>query len=771
MAVTNRDISSLLNASHPKPHQVLGLHPESAKGYLVITVFLPHLINHKATDAAIEGGVEGGVECVIEILDSKTQKSLGKLKPIAAEGLYSLKLRRKKAFDYQLKITRHINGEKQSVIFDDAFAFSSTQVLGGLDLHLLREGCHQNAYKKLGAHLTNLKTCSGREVSGCSFAVWAPNASHVSVIGDFNQWDGRCHPMVSCQVGDSAIEHSESSGYWTLFIPNIDAGALYKFEIKDHAGNLQPAKADPFGLQAQYRPDTASIVANEKDYPWQDQQWLSERAQRNAHNAAISIYEVHLGSWQRDENNQYLNYRTIADKLIPYTLEMGFTHLQLMPISEFPFDGSWGYQPVGLFSPSSRFGSREDFQYFVDQCHQANLGLLIDWVPGHFPSDPHGLAQFDGSHLYEHADPRQGYHPDWNTLIYNYGRVEVANFLRASALHWLDTFHVDGIRVDAVASMLYLDYSRKAGEWIPNKHGGRENLEAVDFLKRFNEELYSLYPGTFSIAEESTSWPGVSRPTDNGGLGFGYKWNMGWMNDSLEYMKRDPVHRQHHHNELSFSLVYAFDENFVLPLSHDEVVHGKGSLIARMPGDAWQQFANLRAYYGFMWAHPGKKLLFMGCEFAQGKEWDHDKALDWHQLDIHWHSGVQRLVQDLNKVYTTTPALYQKDCQQQGFTWLDHENAQQSIYSFIRFGDNGTSPAVVLCNFSTQAQQNFTVGVPEAGSYKELINTDMEIYAGSGQGNSFPLQSINSPWQGQPHQIKVTVPPMATVIFCLQGAN
>ena len=752
MALTNREITSLLNASHTNPHSVLGLHPENETGYLVITVFMPHLTANNASDATIE------------ILDSKSQKSLGKLKQLASEGLFSLKLRRKKAFDYQLQITRNTKGEKQSVICDDAFAFSSTQVLGELDLHLLREGNHQSAYKKLGGHLTTLNTSAGREVSGCSFAIWAPNASHVSVIGDFNQWDGRCHAMAN------TVHHGENSGYWTVFIPNIEAGALYKFEIKDHDGNLLPAKADPFGIQAQYRPDTASIVANEKDYPWQDQQWLKEREKRNARNAAISIYEVHLGSWQRDENNLYLNYRTIADKLIPYTLEMGFTHIQLMPVSEFPFDGSWGYQPVGLFSPSSRFGSREDFQYFVDQCHQANLGLLIDWVPGHFPSDPHGLAQFDGSHLYEHADPRQGYHPDWNTLIYNYGRVEVANFLRASALHWLDTYHVDGIRVDAVASMLYLDYSRKEGEWIPNKDGGRENLEAVDFLQRFNEELYSLYPGTFSVAEESTSWPGVSRPTDNGGLGFGYKWNMGWMNDSLEYMKRDPIHRQHHHNELSFGLVYAFDENFVLPLSHDEVVHGKGSLIARMPGDAWQQFANLRAYYGFMWAHPGKKLLFMGCEFAQGKEWDHDKSLDWHQLDIHWHSGVQRLVKDLNKVYTTTPALYQKDCQQEGFTWLDHENAQQSIYSFIRYGENKQHPVIVICNFTSEVHHNFTVGVPVAGKYHELINTDLDIYAGSGQSNGDNICSEQTPWQGQPHRINITVPPMATVILSLQGA-
>ncbi len=751
MTTVNGDNTGKLETSLHDIVNVLGLKTDMASGYLVISVIKPEFAN------TLHG-------FTLEILDSKTQKSLGKLKKISNEGLFSLKLRRKKPFCYQLRLTQDHSNEKQSVIFEDAFAFSSTQVLAELDLHLLREGNHQGAYKKLGAHLTSLATHGGRQVSGCSFAVWAPNASQVSVIGDFNQWHGSVHPMTN------AIHHGIKSGYWTLFIPDINAGAQYKFLLKDQAGNLLPAKADPFGMQAQYRPDTASIVANETPYAWQDQQWMDEREKRNARDAAIAIYEVHLGSWQRDENNHYLNYRELADKLIPYTVDMGFTHIQLMPVSEFPFDGSWGYQPVGLFAPSSRFGNVEDFQYFVDQCHQANLGLLIDWVPGHFPSDDHGLAQFDGSHLYEHADPRQGYHPDWNTLIYNYGRVEVANFLRASALHWLDTYHIDGIRVDAVASMLYLDYSRKAGEWIPNVHGGRENLEAVDFLKRFNQELYALHPGTFSVAEESTSWPGVSHPTEHGGLGFGYKWNMGWMNDSLEYMKRDPIYRQHHHNELSFGLVYAFNENFVLPLSHDEVVHGKGSLIARMPGDAWQQFANLRAYYGFMWAHPGKKLLFMGGEFAQGKEWDHDQALDWHQLDIPWHKGVQRLVKDLNKLYTNTPALYQKDCQPEGFEWLDHENAAQSIYSFIRYGHN-TAPVVVVCNFTNAVHHDFALGVPVAGVYQELINTDLTIYQGSGQGNVTGVNSENTPWQGQNQRISITVPPMATVIFSLQGTD
>jgi len=731
MTLTANDIENLVHARHQAPHSVLGLHAEQASGYLVITAFFPDIDS-------------------IEIIATDSQKSLGKLKSVNSSGLYTLKLRRKKPFSYQLKVTQN----NESNIIDDAFAFSAT--LGELDIHLLNEGNHEKPYQVLGAHL-----CQQKGVEGVSFALWAPNASHVAVIGDFNNWDGRCHPMQNIE------HHGNLSGYWNIFIPQATAEQCYKFELKDQQGNLLPHKADPYGAQAQYRPDTASVISAEQPYPWQDQQWLNQRAQRNSRDAAISIYEVHLGSWRRDEDNQFLNYRTIADLLIPYVLDMGFTHIQLMPVSEHPFDGSWGYQPVGLFAPSIRFGSESDFQYFVDQCHQANLGLLIDWVPGHFPSDAHGLAQFDGSHLFEHADPRQGYHPDWNTLIYNYGRIEVTNFLRASALYWLDKYHVDGIRVDAVASMLYLDYSRKDGEWIPNKHGGRENLEAVAFLQRFNCELYQQYPGTFSVAEESTSWPGVSKPTDSGGLGFGFKWNMGWMNDSLEYIKRDPVHRQHHHSELSFSLVYAFDENFVLPLSHDEVVHGKGSIIDRMPGDAWQQFANLRAYYGYMWAHPGKKLLFMGCEFAQGKEWDHDHQLDWHQLDIHWHSGVQRLVKDLNHLYQNTPALYQQDCQAEGFKWLDHQNAKQSLYSFIRFGVNQSTAVIIVCNFTDQTHQNFAVGVPVEGDYQEIFNSDDKIYSGSGQGNHSNITSETIAWQGQSHRINITVPPLSTVMFSL----
>jgi len=744
-SIKQTDIDAIAQARHGAAHTILGLHALTKADFLVISVFFPE------------------AESVV-IVDKKTQKPLATLTQVDVSGFFVAKLRRKKPFAYQLRVT----SDGQTQILEDAFAYSAdsgASILGEMDIHLLNEGNHQKPYQKLGAHYRIVVDQNGSDVEGVTFSLWAPNAGSVSVIGDFNQWDGRFHPM------ENIVHHGKRSDYWTIFVPNIQLGSLYKFELKDGHGNALANKADPYGRQAQYRPDTACIVANEQAYPWQDAKWLSERAQRNARNAAISIYEVHLGSWRRAANGDFLNYRDIAKQLIPYVLEMGFTHIQLMPVSEFPFDGSWGYQPVGLFAPTARFGSREDFQYFVDSCHQASIGLLIDWVPGHFPSDPHGLAQFDGTHLYEHEDRRLGFHPDWNTLIYNYGRTEVANFLRASAMHWLDNFHVDGIRVDAVASMLYLDYSRKEGEWLPNIHGGRENLEAVAFLQRFNEELYNQYPGTFSVAEESTSWPGVSRPTDSGGLGFGYKWNMGWMNDSLQYMQEDPIHKKHHHDKLSFSLVYAFDENFVLPLSHDEVVHGKGSILARMPGDTWQQFANLRAYYGFMWTHPGKKLLFMGCEFAQGKEWDHDSELEWQQLDTHWHSGVQRLVKDLNKVYTTTPALYEKDCMQEGFAWLEHDNAEQSIYSFIRYGENNplkkSNPVIVICNFTPQCHQNYQLGVPVAGFYQEILNSDAEIYGGSNQGNLGGVESIAGQCQGQEQHIIITVPPLSTVIFSL----
>jgi len=759
MSLSVNDINALVEAYHPSPTQVLGLNTDQSNGNLRITCYFPHITNiHSIEILAL---LPFKKEAKFDNADKV--KSLGKLVKVHNSGLYSLKLRRKNKFNYRLRVIT----STETLLIDDPYFFSAT--ISVLDIYFLNEGNHQKPYEKLGAH-QQTKSVNGQDIHGVSFAVWAPNASHVSLIGDFNLWDERSHPMQNITLDNIA------SGYWSIFVPQASVGQKYKFAIKDKDGIALPFKADPYGNQAQYRPDTASIVSSKDNYMWNDQNWMAKREERNSLNAAISIYEVHLGSWRRSENNEFLNYREIADQLIPYTLEMGFTHIQLMPVSEFPFDGSWGYQPVGLFAPTARFGSEEDFQYFVDACHQANLGLLIDWVPGHFPSDPHGLATFDGTHLFEHEDPKQGFHPDWNTLIYNYGRVEVANFLRASALHWLDKYHIDGIRVDAVASMLYLDYSRKENEWIPNIHGGRENLEAVAFLKRFNEELYQQYPGTFSVAEESTSWPGVSRPTHDGGLGFGFKWNMGWMNDSLRYMQHKPVHRSHHHNELSFSLVYAFDENFILPLSHDEVVHGKGSILAKMPGDAWQQFANLRAYYSFMWAHPGKKLLFMGCEFAQGKEWDHDNQLDWHQLDIHWHSGVQLLIKDLNKTYCNTPALYEKDCQADGFSWLDHQNSDQSIYSFIRFGHDTKKPAkenavVVICNFTANTHKKFKLGVPTTGKYIEILNSDADIYGGSNTLNKGDLPSVDSPWQGQQQYIEITVPPLATAMYMLNDSN
>ncbi|HYC01939.1 MAG TPA: 1,4-alpha-glucan branching protein GlgB, partial [Azospirillaceae bacterium] len=514
---------------------------------------------------------------------------------------------------------------------------------------------------------------------------------------------------------------------------------------------------------------TASIVARIDRHEWRDAEWMAARAERNALTAPISIYEVHLGSWRRGEDNRYLTYRELADSLIPYVKEMGFTHIQTMPVNEYPFDGSWGYQPVGLYAPTSRFGAPEDFQYFVDACHQAGIGLLIDWVPGHFPTDAHGLYQFDGTHLYEHADPRQGYHPDWNTSIYNYGRSEVSNFLISNALYWLRDYHIDGLRVDAVASMLYLDYSRKEGEWIPNRFGGRENLEAIDFLRRMNELVYGTDEGqgggAITIAEESTAWPGVSRPTYVGGLGFGYKWNMGWMHDTLRYMQRETVFRRYHHNDLSFGLLYAFSENFILPLSHDEVVHGKGSILTRMPGDAWQKFANVRAYYGFMWTHPGKKLLFMGGEFAQGREWNFDGSLEWHLLDVHWHEGVRRLVRDLNRLYREVPALHERDCEADGFRWIKGNAADESVLAYARLGSRPDSLAVVVSNFTPVPHEGYRIGLPEPGFYAERLNSDAEQYAGSGLGNGGGITAEAVEWDGQPYSAEIILPPLATVVF------
>jgi 1,4-alpha-glucan branching enzyme len=615
-------------------------------------------------------------------------------------------------------------------------------------------GRHERLYDWLGAHVMEVDG-----VPGVRFTVWAPNARRVSVVGEFNFWDGRHHMM----------RRHIPSGVWELFIPHLSVGTIYKYEIKTRDGHLLPQKADPFGFAAERPPQTASRVVDTRDYVWGDSGWMSNRRDQSALDRPISIYEVHLGSWRRDPQNpqEYLSYRELAAQLIPYVQSLGFTHIQLMPVSEFPFDGSWGYQPVGLFAPTSRFGSPQDFMYFVDSCHQAGLGVLIDWVPGHFPSDGHGLARFDGTPLYEHADERQGFHPDWNTYIYNYGRCEVANFLFANALFWLEQYHVDGLRVDAVASMLYLDYSRKQGEWIPNAYGGRENLEAIDLLKRINQKVYERFPDIMMVAEESTAWPGVSHPVHAGGLGFGYKWNMGWMNDSLRYMENDPIHRQYHHHDLTFSLLYAFNENFILPLSHDEVVHGKRSLLDKMPGSGDEKFANLRAYYSFMWTHPGKKLLFMGGEFAQGVEWNHNVSLDWHLLDVHYHQGVQRLVQDLNRLYREYPPLHRHDCNPQGFEWVEADDRHNSIFAFIRKAEH-CAPLLIVSNMTPVTREAYRLGVPAAGYYRELLNTDAQIYGGGDRGNGGGCVAQEQESHGRPWSINLLLPPLSTLVFILE---
>ena len=635
------------------------------------------------------------------------------------------------------------------VICDDVYSFESS--LDDSAMYLFNEGTLEHAYRHLGAHFIEL---SGKQ--GVRFSVWAPNASSVSVIGEFNHWQKSQHFM----------RFHPASGVWDLFIPELTQGQCYKFAITTLSGEVLE-KADPFAFKMQQAPGTASVLQIRPTAIALTEKMQAQRVKRNAIDAPISIYEVHLGSWQREAGDRYLNYRELAQRLIGYVIEQGFTHIQLMPISEFPFDGSWGYQPVGLFAPTSRFGGLDDFRYFVEQCHLKNIGLLIDWVPGHFPSDPHGLHCFDGTHLFEHADARQGFHPDWNTYIYNYDRPEIRSFLVANAMYWLEEFAIDGLRVDAVASMLYLDYSRKEGQWIPNCYGGRENLGAIECLKQVNLRSYANNPGIMMVAEESTAWPGVTRQVDQDGLGFGYKWNMGWMNDSLHYMQRDPLYRQHHHHELTFSMVYAFSENYVLPLSHDEVVHGKGSLLEKMPGDDWQKFANLRAYYAFMWAHPGKKLLFMGGEIAQCSEWNHDQSLDWHLLEHVSHQGVQRTISQLNNVYTSEPALYQLDNDPRGFSWIDSQNAQQSIFSFIRFAKKASDYVVVISNLTPTVYHDYCIGVPSAGKFKVILNTDEEALFGSGVHVVALTEQVISTTatasHGHQHSIKLSLPALATI--------
>jgi 1,4-alpha-glucan branching enzyme len=644
---------------------------------------------------------------------------------------------------YRLRIETP-DGHTQDI--EDPYRFPP--MLGDIDLHLLAEGSHREIYKRLGAQTMRLLG-----VKGTGFAVWAPNAARVSVVGDFNGWNGCSHVM----------RLHPGSGIWEIFIPSIAAGCHYKFEILDRNGRYLPLKSDPMAHYFEPPPGNASIVY-QSHYRWSDQEWLKQRKSDTGLDRPISIYEVHLGSWRRrqDEDHRWLSYRELAVELVEYVLEMGFTHIELLPVSEHPFDGSWGYQPIGMYAPTRRFGEPDDFRTLVDRCHQAGIGVIVDWVPAHFPRDEHGLGRFDGTALYEHEDPRKGEHADWGTLIFNFGRAEVVNYLIGSALYWIDELHVDALRVDAVASMLYLDYSRKEGEWVPNEFGGNENLEAVEFLKQLNFAVHER--GASCYAEESTAWPGVSHPTENGGLGFTYKWNMGWMNDSLSYMGEESLHRKHHHDRMTFGLVYAFSENFILPLSHDEVVHGKRSLLGRMPGDEWQQFANLRAYYGFMFAHPGKKLLFMGDEIAQKAEWNHDAMLDWHLLDNATHAGIQSLVTDLNHVYRQTPALFEQDFDQHGFEWIEQHDADNSIFAWIRRAADGRF-VVCISNFTPVVRHDYRIGVPAAGRYRELLNTDALHYGGSGVMQPGELVTHSIPSQAHADSLSLTLPPLTTLFL------
>jgi len=630
------------------------------------------------------------------------------------------------------------------------------QSLSDFDVYLLAEGTFDRAYEKLGAHLTER---DGRQ--GVQFAVWAPNARQVSVVGDFNQWNPTANVM-----------RSSSAGVWESFIPTLGQGTIYKYHVISRYREYTVDKTDPYGFAAEVRPHTASRVWNLENYSWNDGSWMTNRAKSQALDAPISIYEMHLGSWRRvpEEENRWLTYREMAPLLADYVRECGFTHVEFMPVMEHPFDGSWGYQTTGYFAPTSRFGTPDDFRYLVDYLHQHEIGVILDWVPAHFPKDETGLGYFDGSHLYEHGDPRQGEQPDWNTFVFNYGRNEVQSFLISNAMFWLDKYHVDGLRVDAVASMLYLDYGRREGEWIPNRYGGKENIEAIHFLRKVNEHVYAAFPDVMMMAEESTAWPQVSRPTYVGGLGFGFKWNMGWMHDVLDYLSQDPVFRSYQHSKITFSLVYAFTENFVLPFSHDEVVYGKGSMLRKMPGDEWQKFANLRLLYGFMFGHPGKKLLFMGDEFGQWSEWNHDASLEWHLLQSPLHSGLRHWLGDLNAVYRNSPSL-QLDSDAAGFEWVDCNDAQRSVISFLRRGRNSNEQLLFVCNFTPVVRQNYRVGVPWNGLWDEILNSDAALYGGSGRGNFGGLSAMPFPIHGRPFSLNMTLPPLGVVVFRPQSSS
>ncbi|MEP0960861.1 MAG: 1,4-alpha-glucan branching protein GlgB [Roseobacter sp.] len=731
MPINPQDVERITAGRHSDPFSVLGLH--EVDGKLTVRAYVPEA-------------------SAIDAIDPKTGRKIVSLKPCdGAPGLFEgVATRRRKRFAYHLRVSQ---GDHEWIA-DDAYRFGP--VMGEIDEHLLGEGSHRKLWRVLGAHVIKHDG-----VMGTHFAVWAPNAMRVSVVGDFNVWDGR----------RTVMRRRGQTGVWEVFVPALGDGEVYKYEILSADGTLLPQKADPVGFGAEHPPRTGSVVRDIGTYEWRDTKWMNKREALHRIDQPISIYEVHLGSWKRvpEAQNRPLSYAELAQELVTYVKDMGFTHIELMPVSEFPFDGSWGYQPVGLFAPTIRHGTADEFRALIDACHAADLGVLIDWVPGHFPEDAHGLGQFDGTPLYEHADRKEGFHPDWNTLVYNYGRAEVANYLTANALYWLEEHHIDGLRVDAVASMLYRDYSRNDGEWIPNKDGGRENYEAISFLQQMNVQAYGEVAGVMTVAEESTAFPGVSAPVDAGGLGFGFKWNMGWMNDTLSYMAEDPIHRKHHHSKMTFGLHYAFSENFVLPLSHDEVVHGKGSLLDKMPGQGGEKFANLRAYYGFMWGHPGKKLLFMGCEFAQGLEWNHDTSLDWHLLDTPLHKGVQNLVRDMNVLYCGTPALYEQDTKPEGFEWIKENSADDSVFAWIRKGSADTDDVLVVSNFTPVARSDYRIGVPGAGHWVERLNTNASEYGGDGFGNMGGVDSEAVAADGRGQSVSLNLPPLTTLFFSLKS--
>ncbi len=729
-SVTLDGVGSLIEGTHENPFELLGPHPVIRAG-------------RKAT--AVRAYLPNASRAWVCYPPHNGSRPMRRIHPAGLFEAVCSHSTGEKINEYQLRVA-YESGETTTM--HDPYSFEP--YLTEYDIHLLGEGTHWRAYERLGAHMRTVGA-----VTGVNFAVWAPNAGGVSVAGDFNCWDGRAHGM---------RKHT-ASGIWELFVPGLSPGERYKFAIKRDGRVVE--KADPFGFFAEVAPKTASVVADLDRYRWHDAEWTQRRRKLDPLSQPISIYEVHLGSWKRclERDCGWLNYRELAHGLVEYCREMNYTHVELLPVNEHPFTASWGYQPVGYYSVTSRYGSPEDFMYFVDYMHQHGIGVIIDWVPAHFPRDEIGLRRFDGTPLYEHADPRQGEHPDWGTMIFNYGRCEVQNFLLANALFWLDKYHIDGLRVDAVASMLYLDYSREEGEWIPNEFGGRENLQAISFLKKFNEQVHAQYPGVLTIAEESTAWGGVSRPTQTGGLGFSIKWNMGWMNDTLGYMRHEPVHRKFHHDELTFSLIYAFSENFALPLSHDEVVHGKGSILDRMPGDLWQKFANVRLLYSYMWTHPGKKLLFMGSDFAQWNEWDFDNSLQWDLLQWETHQGVKKLVSDLNDFYRGQPALYEQDFDAAGFEWLDCHSSEDSVLAFVRRAKDPQDMLIVCCNFTPVARMEHRLGVPQGGWYREVFNSDSTHYGGGNLGNPLGVTAEDVAWHGRPHSLKFTLPPLATVVF------